>query len=75
MTRARHIRNLKENGLKVNEKVLSFLDFEKADEVFMSGNMMKVTPVKAFEDRQYQLGPVTKMVRELYWDWALSEKT
>ncbi len=75
VTRARHIRNLKENGLKVNEKVLSFLDFEKADEVFMSGNMMKVTPVKAFEDRQYQLGPVTKMVRELYWDWALSEKT
>ncbi|MEE2773578.1 MAG: branched-chain amino acid aminotransferase [Pseudomonadota bacterium] len=74
VTRARHIRNLKENGVKVHEKVLSFVDFEEADEVFMSGNMMKVTPVKSFEDRQYQLGPVTKMVRELYWDWALSEK-
>jgi branched-chain amino acid aminotransferase len=36
--------------------------------------MMKVTPVSAFEDRSYQIGPITKQVREMYWDWALSEK-
>ena len=43
-----------------------------ADEVFMSGNMMKVTPVTGFEDTSYQIGPITRRVRELYWDWAHS---
>ena len=70
ITRARHIENLRADGTKVHETVMNFSDFEDADEVFLSGNMMKVTPVTAFEDRQYQIGPVTRRVRELYWDWA-----
>ena len=74
ITRDRHILNLRENGIDVVEKVLSFSDFLVADEVFMSGNMMKVTAVSTFEDKNYQLGPVTKKVREMYWDWAMSEK-
>jgi branched-chain amino acid aminotransferase len=73
ITRARHIANLRADGVRVHEAVLSFDDFANADEVFMSGNMMKVTPVTAFEDRQYQIGPVTRRVRELYWDWAATE--
>ena len=47
-------------------------DVDEADEVFMSGNMMKVTPVNAFNDTNYQNGPITKKTRELYWDWAKS---
>ena len=74
ITRDRHITNLKETGVKVSERVLSVGDFFTADEVFMSGNMMKVTPVSSFQDKNYQIGPITKRVRELYWDWALSEK-
>jgi len=58
--------------MPVEEVVLSFDDVRAADEVFMSGNMSKVTPVLAFDDRQYQEGPVTKRVREMYWDWAKS---
>ena len=73
ITRARHISNLKADGVKVHEKVLSFADFHDADEVFMSGNMAKVTAVKSFDDTNYQIGPVTRRVRELYWDWAQSE--
>ncbi len=72
ITRARHIANLTADGATVHETVLSFDDFNDADEVFLSGNMSKVTPVTAFEDRQYQVGPVTRRVRELYWDWAAS---
>ncbi|MEL6841391.1 MAG: branched-chain amino acid aminotransferase [Pseudomonadota bacterium] len=72
ITRARHIANLATDGIKVNETVLAFDDFRQADEVFLSGNMSKVTPVTAFEDRQYQVGPVTRKVREMYWDWAAS---
>lgn len=70
ITRARHIENLRADGVEVRETVLTFDDFEQADEVFMSGNMHKVTPVTAFEDRQYQVGPLTRRVREMYWDWA-----
>ncbi|KIC51238.1 branched-chain amino acid aminotransferase [Tateyamaria sp. ANG-S1] len=72
ITRARHMENMRADGIEVVEKVLSFADFEDADEVFMSGNMMKVTPVSAFEDTSYQVGPITRRVREMYWDWAAS---
>lgn len=72
ITRARHISNLRADGVEVRETVLSFADFTDADEVFLSGNMMKVTPVTAFEDKSYQIGPVTRRVREMYWDWAAS---
>jgi branched-chain amino acid aminotransferase len=72
ITRSRHISNLKAIGQNVQETVLSFKDFETADEVFMSGNMNKVTPVTAFNERQYQVGPMTRKVREMYWDWATS---
>ncbi len=70
ITRARHIENLRADGVTVHETILGYGDFEEADEVFLSGNMNKVTPVKAFEERQYQIGPVTRRVREMYWDWA-----
>ncbi|KMK66273.1 branched-chain amino acid aminotransferase [Puniceibacterium sp. IMCC21224] len=72
ITRARHISNLRADGVEVVENVLSFGDFHAADEVFLSGNMNKVTPVTAFDDTQYQVGPITRRARQLYWDWAAS---
>ncbi|WP_323006508.1 branched-chain amino acid aminotransferase [Pseudorhodobacter sp.] len=72
ITRARHIANLRADGVEVVEAVLTFDDFHAADEVFLSGNFAKVTPVKAFDDTQYQIGPVTRRARQLYWDWAHS---
>ena len=72
ITRARHIANLAADGVAVRETVLTFDDFRDADEVFLSGNFAKVTPVTGFDDRSYQVGPVTRRVREMYWDWALS---
>lgn len=73
ITRARHIENLRADGVTVHESVLSFDDFRDADEVFLSGNLNKVTPVTEFDGTMYQHGPVTRKVRELYWDWALSD--
>lgn len=78
ITRERHMINMAADGMKVHEAVLSFDDFHQADEVFMSGNMMKVTPVAAFDDTNYEIGansnPVTRRVREMYWDWATSDQ-
>lgn len=72
ITRARHIENMRRAGIEVHETVMTFDDFHAADEVFLSGNLMKVTPVSAFEDTHYKPGPVTEKVRQLYWDWAYS---
>ncbi|MFP7674222.1 branched-chain amino acid aminotransferase [Marivita sp. S0852] len=72
ITRARHITNLRADGTPVHETVLTFQDFETADEVFLSGNLHKVTPVTGFENASYQIGPVTRRVRDMYWDWAKS---
>lgn len=72
ITRARHMKNLRQAGVTVHESILSFDDFHAADEVFMSGNAQKVTPVSEFDGTHYQIGPITRQVREMYWDWAHS---
>ncbi|WP_425071389.1 branched-chain amino acid aminotransferase [Sagittula sp. S175] len=72
ITRARHMANMEAEGIDCFETVLTFKDFEEADEVFLTGNMNKITPVTGFEDISYQVGPMTKRLRQMYWDWALS---
>lgn len=74
ITRTRHIVNLRAAGYDVRESVLTLDDFRAADEVFLSGNLTKVTPVTAFDDVSYQVGPVTRHARDLYWDWAASQR-
>lgn len=75
ITRARHITNMQQAGMAIHETILTFDDFKQADEVFISGNMSKVTSVTAFDEVQYQEGPVTRQVRDMYWDWAASVGT
>lgn len=70
ITRMRIIGLLQEAGHEVQETILSFEDFHAADEVFLTGNLSKVTTVSRFEDTHYQAGPVAKEARRLYWEWA-----
>jgi branched-chain amino acid aminotransferase len=74
ITRARHISNLRADGVEVREAVLSFEDFHAADEVFMSGNFAKITPVRAFDATAYADGPMTARARRLYWEWAAGQR-
>ena len=74
ITRARHIANLRADGVDVVEAVLTFEDFHAADEVFLSGNFSKVMPVTAFDQTSYQVGPITRQARSLYMDWAHSAR-
>ncbi len=73
ITRKRHIENLRAAGVEVVETVLTFDDFRSAEEVFMTGNLNKVTPVVEFDGTHYQQGPVARRARDLYWDWARSD--
>ncbi len=72
ITRRRIMGLLREGGVKVHETVLRIEDFHAADEVFLTGNLAKVTPVIAFDDTQYEIGPVTQQARSAYMDWAHS---
>ena len=72
ITRQRVIALLREDGVTVRETTLTLADFRAADEVFMSGNLAKVTPVSAFEEREYGIGRFARRARELYMDWARS---
>ncbi|HRK43331.1 MAG TPA: branched-chain amino acid aminotransferase [Gemmobacter sp.] len=72
LTRARHIANMRADGIEVRETVLSFADVEAADEVFLSGNFSKVTSVARFDDITYRSRAMTDRIRGLYMDWAHS---
>ena len=72
ITRARHMANLRAAGVEVRECVLTVEDVRQADEVFLSGNFAKVTPVSAFDGVTYGPNPMTRRIREIYWDWAAS---
>ncbi len=72
ITRNRHMALLRADGMRVEEAVVTFDDVRRADEVFLTGNMSKITPVTAFDTVRYAPGPVARRARALYWDWALS---
>jgi len=72
ITRARVIGLLRGDGVTVIEKPLSYEDFLDADEIFSTGNFNKVAPMTRIEQRDLQVGPITRRARKLYWDFAHS---
>jgi branched-chain amino acid aminotransferase len=70
VTRQRVIGLLRKVGVKVHETTLVMEDFRQADEIFSTGNMSKVMPVTAFDERQFEFGPLGQLARKLYWEWA-----
>ena len=72
ITRQRVIGLLQKAGVTVVEKTLTYADFEKADEIFATGNYSKVVPVTRIGDRSLPFGPIYTRARELYWAFAHS---
>lgn len=72
ITRQRVIALLREAGVTVHETTLRYADFESADEIFSSGNYIKVMPVIRIGERSLQPGPMYRKARELYWQFAHS---
>ncbi|HTV57366.1 MAG TPA: branched-chain amino acid aminotransferase [Verrucomicrobiae bacterium] len=72
ITRQRVIKLLRDTGVTVIEKTLQYEDFQKADEIFSSGNYSKVVPVARIDDRALQPGPLYTKARALYWEFAHS---
>jgi branched-chain amino acid aminotransferase len=72
ITRQRVIGLLRDSGVTVVEKTLSYQEFEKADEIFATGNYSKVVPATRIGDRTLPFGPIYTKARELYWAFAHS---
>jgi len=72
ITRQRVIGLIRQSGVTVIEKTLAYQDFEKADEIFATGNYSKVVPVTRIGERSLPFGPLYTQARELYWAFAHS---
>lgn len=72
ITRQRVIKLLRGAGVEVVETTLRYSDFESADEIFQSGNFIKVMPANRIGERSLQPGPLYRKARQLYWDYAHS---
>jgi branched-chain amino acid aminotransferase len=70
ITRQRVIALLRDDGITVIEKTLTYPDFAQADEIFSSGNFAKLLPVIRIDDRNLQPGAFYRRARELYWSFA-----
>jgi branched-chain amino acid aminotransferase len=72
ITRHRVIGLLRQDGVTVIEKTLTYHDLQTADEIFSTGNYSKVVPVIRIDERSLQHGPFYTKARELYWKFAHS---
>jgi branched-chain amino acid aminotransferase len=70
ITRQRVTTLLRDAGVTVVEKTLTYADFQAADEIFSSGNFSKVSPITRIDDRALEPGRFYRQARQLYWDFA-----
>lgn len=72
VTRQRVIALMRDRGISVVEKSLTYAEFQDADEVFYSGNYSKVMPVTRVDQRDLQPGPFFQKARDSYWEFSHS---
>jgi branched-chain amino acid aminotransferase len=72
ITRQRVIHLLREAGVEVAERIITYDELKDADELWSTGNYAKVLPINRIDDRELQPGPLYSRARALYWEWAHS---
>ena len=72
ITRRRVIQLLRDAGVEVMERPITFEELMQADELFSVGNHGKVQPITGIEQRHLQPGPIYSRARSLYWEFAHS---
>lgn len=70
ITRQRVIQLLRDAGIAVFERTITWPELLEAEEIFATGNYAKVVPVTCVEDRVFDAGPLYRRARELYWAFA-----
>jgi len=70
VTRQRVIGLLRGAGVSIVETTLTYDDFKSADEIFSTGNFQKVAPMTRIDERPLTPGPIYRMARARYWEFA-----
>jgi len=70
ITRRRTIELLRADGYEVVERQMTLDDFDDVDEIFLTANASKITPVTRFKDRVLPEPVIAMRARQLYWDYA-----
>ena len=70
ITRDTIIQIAQDLGYRVHEKPLIRTDLYLADEVFMTGTAAEVTPLRAVDDVEIGVGPITLEIQENYLETA-----
>ena len=70
ITRDTVIQIAQDLGYRVHEKPLIRSDLYLADEAFMTGTAAEVTPLRAVDDVEIGVGPITLEIQEAYLDTA-----
>jgi len=70
ITRDTVIQIAQDLGYTVHEKALIRSDLYLADEAFMTGTAAEVTPLRAVDDVEIGVGPITLEIQEAYLDTA-----
>ena len=66
ITRRTVIELARARGISVVERVLMPDEFERADEVFVTGTAIEVTPINEIDHHRFQVGPITRALIEDY---------
>jgi len=68
ITRKTVIQLAKKNNIKVIEKRILPKELVKADEIFLTGTAVEITPVSQVDNRKYKIGEITKKLISLFSD-------
>ncbi len=66
ITRQTVMQLAKNQGLTVIERAIFPDELAAADEVFLTGTAVEVTPVRQIDEHQYTVGPITRQLRDAY---------
>jgi len=70
ITRQRTIQLLRDDGMVVEERRITYDELGVADELFATGNYTKINPIIGIDDRKLEPGPVTARAHDLYFAYA-----
>ncbi len=57
---------IRAKGIKLHERAIMPEELEAAEECFATGTAAEVTPIGKIDDKDYTVGPITRMIREEY---------
>jgi len=73
ITRKTVIQLAKKNNIKVIEKKILPKELLKADEIFLTGTAVEITPVSQIDNRKYKVGKITKKLIFLFSDLVMKK--